>query len=103
MRSVNFNVYLDQAAAERLGRLAEKTGRPRNALIREAVDALLEMSRRKWPKAVLEFSGEPGATRFEAHRNELGQSLDDPFAAVASTASAAPAKRRRATSAGRKG
>jgi hypothetical protein len=76
---VNFNLYLDDDSARRLDRLAKTVRKPRNALIREAVQAWLAEQSRRWPKEVLEFSGDPSLEPFEAHRAVLLAPTDDPF------------------------
>ncbi|HRQ66380.1 MAG TPA: ribbon-helix-helix protein, CopG family [Xanthomonadaceae bacterium] len=76
---MNFNVYIDDATAKRLGELAKRRRQPRNALVREAVAAYLEAAAPAWPRAVLEYAGDPGATPFEQHREALAGADDDPF------------------------
>jgi hypothetical protein len=76
---VNFNVYLDATTAKRLERSARRLGKPRNALIREAVQAWLEHEGPGWPDVVVSFEGDPKAPRFEAHRKELGVPRKDPL------------------------
>jgi len=78
-KPVNFNVYLDRDSADRLNRLARKTGTPRNALVRQAVRTWLDQNAAAWPKEVLEFGAEPSLVPFEAHRAELAPASDDPF------------------------
>jgi hypothetical protein len=77
--TVNFNVYLDDDSAKRLDRIAESTRKPRNALIREAVQVWLREQGRRWPREVLEFPGDPSLDPFEMHRAELLAPADDPF------------------------
>jgi hypothetical protein len=77
---MNFNVYIDDATAKRLGELAKRRRKARNALVREALDTYLAASASPtWPRAVLEFDGEPEATPFEAQREALITVADDPF------------------------
>lgn len=76
---MNFNLYLDDATAKRLGRLAKKLRKPRNAVIREAVEAWLLHEGPSWPDSVAKFRGDPSAPRFEATRAELGKLREDPF------------------------
>lgn len=78
---MNFNVYLDDAAARRLADAARRTGIARNALVRQAVDQWLLGRERAWPPAVLAFRGMPEITPFEAHRAALAPPTDDPLAA----------------------
>jgi predicted transcriptional regulator len=68
---LNFNIYLDKRTVDRLNRLAKARGVKRNALIREAVEALLEsQASRGWPAAVLEHEGVAVAP-FESTRSGL--------------------------------
>jgi hypothetical protein len=80
---MNFNLYLDRESAEQLDRLAHKTRRPRNALIREAVRTWLYNRAAAWPKEVVDFAAEPSLVPFEAHRATLGAEPPDPFAPAA--------------------
>jgi hypothetical protein len=77
---MNFNVYLDEQAVERLNALARKTGTTRNALIREAVAHLLDKKAKTgWPQAVMEFGGDPRAPAFESTRRGLRPPRKDPL------------------------
>lgn len=77
---MNFNVYLDDPTVERLDALARKRGKTRNALIREAVAALLERgSGGGWPDAVLNWQGDPSAPAFEDARKSLVPPRKDPL------------------------
>ena len=77
---MNFNIYLDKLAVERLDRLAKARGMKRNALIREAVEQLLARETGAgWPAAVLEHRGVPGAG-FETSRRKLRSPRRDPLA-----------------------
>lgn len=79
-RTVNFNVYLDDATVERLSSLARKRGTTRNALIREAVGHLLDQQPGAgWPEAVVAFEGDPGAAPFESGRKGLRPPRKDPL------------------------
>jgi len=79
IRVMNFNVYLDRTSASQLDRIARKTSKPRNALIRQAVRMWLDRNAETWPTEVLEFDSEPSLLPFEAHRGDLAPVLDDPF------------------------
>lgn len=77
---MNFNVYLDALTVERLNALARRLGTTRNALIRQAVDQLLESKARPaWPDAVMAFEGDPSAPVFEAGRKRLRAPRRDPL------------------------
>ena len=51
----NFNVYTDDVTAERLKRLARKTGATRNALVRKAIAVYLDRGTSEWPALVSEY------------------------------------------------
>ena len=91
---MNLNVYLDDDSAKRLDRIAKTTGKPRNALIRQAVQAWLAEQGRRWPKEVLEFAGDPSLDPFEWHRAELSAPADDPLAAEPDRRAVAKRRRR---------
>ena len=84
---VNFNVYLDDVIARRLERLAKRTGKPRNAIIRRAVATWLERAQVGWPTVVLEWTGDSSMPPFEQSRRELQEPADDPFLPVRRTRS----------------
>jgi len=77
---MTFSVHIDQETADTLARLAKKTGRKRNALIREAIRSWVERERRsEWPEAVLQFRGVPSITTFESYRHELKPPRERPL------------------------
>ena len=76
---VNFNVYLDDTVARRLELFAKRTGRPRNAIIRQAVATWLEQAQAEWPSVVLEWKGDASVPPFEQARRELLAPVEDPF------------------------
>jgi hypothetical protein len=77
---VNFNVYIDDATAERLKRLARKTGATRNALVRKAIAVYLDRGTSEWPALVANYEGDESLRPFEEARRELAVPIDDPFA-----------------------
>ena len=78
---MNFNVYLDDATARKLSRLAKRRRLTRNAIIRQAVaDWVSREGRKKWPERILRFHGVAGFAPFESHRRDLGPEPGDPFA-----------------------
>lgn len=80
-REMNFNVYIDRETVDRLERLAKARRMSRNALIREAVEQLLERAPEGgWPRAVLQFEGVAGITPFERARSKLRKPRRDPLA-----------------------
>jgi len=69
---MNLSIHLSDTLAERLQRIAQETGRSRNALIREAVESwLASREQRRWPQEVLDFEGVPDAVPFEQSRVDL--------------------------------
>ncbi len=79
---MNFNVYLDSTLGLALQRLAKRRKVTRNALIRKAVQDLLEQESRSqvWSEAVLHWQGAPEFPPFEAHRTTLKDVVADPLA-----------------------
>jgi hypothetical protein len=78
---MNFNVYIDKETVRRLERLAKARRTSRNALIREAVEQLLDRAPDAgWPRAVLDFEGFAGAVVFETSRKKLRPPRRDPLA-----------------------
>ena len=80
-RQVNFNIYLDTKIGAALKRLAKRRKLTRNALIRKAVEELLEKEThsRRWSEAVLQWQGDPKFAPFESHRAKLAEPAQDPF------------------------
>jgi predicted transcriptional regulator len=78
---MNFNIYLDSEIGAALKRLAKRRKLTRNALIRKAVEELLEKETRsrEWSEAVLQWQGDPQFARFESHRAKLAEPAQDPF------------------------
>lgn len=77
---MNFNVYIDEETAKRLGALARRRRKPRNALVREALEALLDQPQAaQWPAELIDFAGLPSFAAFESHRDKLRAVDDDPF------------------------
>lgn len=78
---MNFSIHLDDKAVEDLDRLSRKTGRKRNALIRQAVELLLDSTRKKeWPRQVFALAGAvKDLVPFESYREELPPPDEDPF------------------------
>jgi hypothetical protein len=79
---VNFSIHLSDDLVERLNQTAKESGRPRNALIREAISEWLNRRRpAKWPQEIVNFRGIRGTRRFEADRKNLNEPRD-PFDAL---------------------
>jgi hypothetical protein len=79
---MNFNIYLDSALGAALKRLAKRRKMTRNALIRRAVEDLLEKESRSqaWSEVVLDWEGVPDFPAFESHRADLEDPVADPLA-----------------------
>ena len=86
---MNFNLYLDRDAADRLARVSKRRKTPRNALIRQAVDEWLDREGSQWSQELLEYAGDPNIVAFESYRKELAKAVDDPFSSVPSRCSRA--------------
>ncbi len=80
--AVNFNIYLDRATGLKLQKLAKRRKLTRNALIRRAVQDLVQTAEQSedWSQQVLDWAGDPGIEAFESHRRGLGPAADDPLA-----------------------
>jgi predicted transcriptional regulator len=69
---MTFSIYLDDALADSLNRLAKERGKSRNAVIKEALkDWLAQRRSAEWPALVATFQGMRGAPRFEQSRKTL--------------------------------
>jgi len=79
--AVNFNIYLDNQIGAALKRLAKRRKLTRNALIRKAVEDLLERENcsQVWSEAVLQWQGDSEFAPFESHRANLAEPAHDPF------------------------
>jgi predicted transcriptional regulator len=78
---MNFNIYLDSKIGAALERLAKRRKLTRNALIRKAVEELLEKEThsQEWSEAVLQWQGDGHFAPFESHRAKLAEPVEDPF------------------------
>jgi len=78
---MNFNIYLDSEIGAALKRLAKRRKLTRNALIRKAVEDLLERETHSqaWSEAVLQWRGDIEFPPFESHRAKLAEPAADPF------------------------
>jgi predicted transcriptional regulator len=79
---MNFNIYLDSALGQALQRLAKRRKVTRNALIRKAVEELVnkENHSEEWSSAVMAWQGDPRFKSFESHRARLKDPAEDPLA-----------------------
>lgn len=68
---MHFNFYIDDQTGQQLNAAAERFGRSRNSLIREAVEEwIARHMREQWPDAVMKFSGEPDFPALDAPRSK---------------------------------
>lgn len=78
---MHFNVYMDDQTGRQLNIASERSGQPRNALIRQAVSEwLARQNQPKWPEEVLDFQGVADMPPFEAGREQLTPPAADPLA-----------------------
>ena len=79
---MDFNIYLNTNLGAALARLAKRRKVTRNALIREAVEDLLEKESHSqyWSEAVLTWQGAPDVLPFESHRTKRNDPAADPLA-----------------------
>lgn len=78
---MNFNIYLDDDTGRRLTELAEREGQSRNALIRKAVNNLLDRPLRpQWPDTILRHQGLPDFPEIGRAHDELLPPSTDPLA-----------------------
>ncbi|MBP7395000.1 MAG: CopG family transcriptional regulator [Zoogloea sp.] len=78
---MNFNIYLDDETGQLLNKVAKKSGKSRNALIRQAVrEWLKRQGKPQWPEEVLAFKGMADMPLFEASRDRLRPPVADPLA-----------------------
>jgi hypothetical protein len=82
MSAMNFNVYVDDITGKKLAKLAKRRATTRNALIRQAVQDLVQRAEHPagWPAKVMGWQGLPEFEGFESHRRELAAEPEDPLA-----------------------
>jgi hypothetical protein len=78
---LGFHVYIEPDLQEKLELLCKKTGKKRNAIMREALRSYLERNcQSSWPKAVFAFVCDPALRTFESFRSEFPPEREDLFA-----------------------
>ncbi|TAK73285.1 MAG: CopG family transcriptional regulator [Gammaproteobacteria bacterium] len=78
---MNINIYLENSLAKQLKDHTKLAGKPRNAIIREAIKEWIEHHQiKQWPKSVLNYKGCSGIPSFESSRKDLLPPNEDPFA-----------------------
>jgi hypothetical protein len=69
---MSFHVYVEPELQDRLDALCKKTGRKRNALVREALRQYVEKeAAASWPASLFDFKPDPSFVRFESLRDDL--------------------------------
>lgn len=69
---MTFSIHIDEKMRQALEEAVARTGKSRNAIIREAVQAWLARERSAtWPKSVLAHRGTRAIEPFEKHRKAL--------------------------------
>lgn len=69
---MNFNIYLEDTLGHHLENLAQKEGKTRNTLIREAIKAFVEKKTDfYWSSAIMNFQGFDEGITFESYRDDL--------------------------------
>lgn len=76
---MHFNIYLDDQTGRQLNDCAQSEKKPRNALIREAIEEWLGRHHAGWPEEIMGFQGIGDFLPFESHRAELQPPSLDPF------------------------
>lgn len=69
---MNFNIYIEDELAQKLETICQLTGKKRNSLIREALEAWLrQYPMEEWPNSIQKWIGDSQIIPFESYRNEL--------------------------------
>ena len=69
---MNFNIYLEDELGNNLVTIAEKLGKTRNSIIREALkDYIDKQMSEQWPETILVFKGIDEGIDFESYRQDL--------------------------------
>lgn len=75
---MNFNIYLEDALGHNLENIAQKQGKSRNALIREAIKEFVDkQAYSDWTEAIMTFQGVDEGITFESYRDDLLASNDE--------------------------
>lgn len=77
---MSFHVYLEPDLQAKVEAYCKKTGRKRNAVVREALRQYVENHLAvEWPKEVFQFKPDRNMTRFESLRDDLLPVRDEIF------------------------
>ena len=69
---MNFNIYLEDALGHKLENIAQKQGKSRNALVREAIKEFVDkQAYSHWTETIMSFQGVDEGITFESYRNDL--------------------------------
>lgn len=78
---MNINIYLENNLGQQLRERAVTLKKPRNAIIREAIQEWIMRHRTNtWPTVIRNYKGMGNFPRFESYRKEFKKTKDDPFA-----------------------
>lgn len=78
---MHFNVYIDDQIGIELNKVTKKSGKKRNAIIREALAEWLQHHvKKEWPTEILTFTGIKDTIEFESYRKLLDVPKEDPLA-----------------------
>ncbi|MGH9548333.1 MAG: hypothetical protein ACRD3W_03120 [Terriglobales bacterium] len=77
---MSFHVYIEPELQQKLELFCQRTGRKRNAVMREALRNFLEQSTQiTWPEAVFSFKPYPELDSFESMRSDFPPERKDIF------------------------
>jgi len=69
---MNFNIYLEDELGNDLIVIAEKLGKTRNSLVREAISEFIKKQYSlEWSSTIQDFTGVDDGIEFESYRNDL--------------------------------
>lgn len=78
---MSFHVYVEPDLERKIEDLCKKTGRKRNAIVREALKEFVEKhSSESWPESVFDFKPSSKLTRFESLRADFLAEREEVFA-----------------------
>jgi hypothetical protein len=77
---MSFHVYVEPELELQLEELCKKSGKKRNAVVREALrEYVTRQNERAWPTAVFHFKPDAKLVRFESTRSDLPLERDGIF------------------------
>ena len=77
---MNFNIYVEDSLGEKLEELCQITGKKRNSIIREALEAwIAKHAMSSWSDSILKYEGREVDIEFESYREELLSPNEESF------------------------